>query len=165
MADNVYRQMMAGIQAQNRLLEHDRLAMTFDEDGAHFRPLPEVDQSPCWIIAVLEIGHKVSEIPVADIDGSETIHTVMQVSLTWAIWKPSHVLGLPFLPLQYKVWKTADAPVLVSQDDVETQGYVKTNFVDIALSFIPTDVRVQTVYEVGDLEQVVRWEEMRAGRA
>lgn len=122
------------------------------------------DQSPCWIIAVLEIGHKAIEVAIQDNGPAETVW-VHQVSLTWAIWKPSHVFGLPFLPLQYKVWKSADQPVLVSQDDVETQGYVKTNFVDIALSFIPADVRVQTVYEVGDLEAVVRWEEMRAGRA
>lgn len=119
--------------------------------------MPEIDESPLWIIAVIEIGHKEVVIEV-----EEFHHVVHQSSLTWAIWKPSHVLGIPFLPLQYKVWKQAENPVLVTADDLEMQGYVKTNFVDIALGFIPPDVRVQTVYEVGDLEQVIRWEEKRA---
>lgn len=146
MANAIYKEMM------DRML--DQPAWETD-----LQPIPDV--SPVWIIAVLETGFKTTAIPVADLDGKINFHNVMQAYLTWAIFRPSHVLGLPFLPLQYKEWKHADDPVLVSTDDVETQGWVKTNFVDIALSFIPTDVKIQTVYQIGDLEQVIRWEQER----
>lgn len=148
MANAIYREMMDRMMDQPAWGEGEVVEIS--------------DLNPVWIIAVLEAGRKTTEIDVAGIDGAVTKHCVSQAYLTWAIFKPSHVLGLPFLPLQYKEWKHADDPVLVSTDDVETQGWVKTNFVDIALGFIPTDVKVQTVYDVGDLEQVIRWEQERA---
>lgn len=164
MAEMFYRQMAEGVKAQAQMLDADRYQVAGSIDGFVLMPLPaipEVDARPVWIIAILEAGRKTTVIPVAGFGDEVVDHTVTQVWLTWAIFRPSHVLGLPFLPLQYKEWKHADDPVLVSTDDVETQGWVKTNFVDIALSFIPTDVKIQTVYQIGDLEQVIRWEQER----
>lgn len=161
MADAIFNRMKEGVEVEAELLDHDRWRLFSTVDGYILEPIPETDDRPAWIIAVLEVGHKQTEIPIAGIAGEVIMHTVYQSSLTWVVWRPSHVLGLPFLPLQYKVWKHADEPVLVEPSDLETVGYVKTNFVDIALNFIPGDVRVQTVYEVGDLDQVIRWETER----
>lgn len=111
-----------------------------------------VDEGPRWVIGVLETGRTVYP-------GSHPfplIPSVTMITLQWFVWKPRKWFG----KLRYKQYKQG-VWIKVPADDLESQGFIKDNFVRDAMAYIPSEAKVQVCYELDDVGAVIGWEKLR----